>query len=631
MQTKLLKTTARLALILSASLAMTACSDSADFVGGDPVVVSPPPAPPAPPPPAPPPPPPPPPPAPPPSTGGSPTFATPQSTSRFLSQATFGATSETVQPFVGTDVSEWLLSEFAKQSSSSVDNLAADAARADGATSFNFVVGNSTTYTFWRDAVSGDAQLRDRMAFALSQILVASTFGGELLSDIPQPMAYYQDVLKRNAFGNYRDLLEEVTYSPAMGHYLTYIGNQKADPVTGRMPDENYAREILQLFTVGLVELNLDGTPVTGANGQPVELYTNADITGLARVFTGLDLTGADRENPGFDEEEIIDEWLLPMSIFPEFHSTEAKSFLGTTISSGTDAATSIDAALDHIMEHPNVGPFVGRQLIQRFTTSNPDPDYVQRVAETFNRGTFRLPNGTVVGTGRKGDLSATISAILLDPDNQMADALSDDRFGKLREPVLRFTHWARVAGVDASRPEYTLELYDTTSPRDMNQHPYRARSVFNFYRPGYVAPGTQSGELGLTVPELQIVNAASTPGFMNFMTFMLSRSSDDLEIEEIREEFLEADYPFSENLARRSFIANYSRELGLATDPAALVESLNQEMAYGSLSAETIEGIISAVEGVPLDDDDDMEGLRLRVIFAFLMVLASPDYTVQR
>ena len=164
-----------------------------------------------------------------------------------------------------------------------------------------------------------------------------------------------------------------------------------------------------------------------------------------------------------------------------------------------------------------------------------------------------------------------------------------------------------------------------------MNQHPYRARSVFNFYRPGYVAPGTQSGELGLTVPELQIVNAASTPGFMNFMTVMLSRSADDLELEEIREEFLEAEYPFSETLARRSFIPNYSREIGLASDPVALVESLNQEMAYGSLSVETVQGIITAVEGVPLDDDDDMEGLRLRVLFAFLMVLASPDYSVQR
>ena len=469
------------------------------------------------------------------------------------------------------------------------------------------------------------------MAYALSQILVASTFGGELLSDIPQPMAYYQDVLKRNAFGNYRDLLEEITYSPAMGHYLTYIGNQKADPVTGRMPDENYAREILQLFTIGLVELNQDGTPVIGANGQPVELYTNADITGLARVFTGLDLTGADRSDPGFDEEEILDEWLQPMSIFPELHSPEAKSFLGTTIPSGTDGASSIDAALDHIMDHPNVGPFIGRQLIQRFTTSNPDPDYVQRVAQAFDRGTFRLPNGTEVGTGRKGDLSATLSAILLDPDNQMEDALGSDQFGKLREPVLRFTHWARVAGVNASRPEYTLELYDTTSPRDMNQHPYRARSVFNFYRPGYVAPGTESGALGFTVPELQIVNAASTPGFMNFMTVMASRNPEDLELEEIREEFLEAEYPFSETLARQSFIPNYTRELGLANDPSALVRSLNDEMAYGSLSDETVQGIISTVESIPLDDSDDMDGRRFRVLFAFLMVLASPDYTVQR
>lgn len=413
------------------------------------------------------------------------------------------------------------------------------------------------------------------------------------MTDLPQPVAHYQDVLKRNAFGNYRDLLEEVTYAPAMGFYLTYMGNQKADPMTGRMPDENYAREILRLFTI--------------------------------------DLASAERDDPMFDNAENLNDWRSPMVVFPEAHSTASKSFLGTTIPAGTPAAESIDAALDHIMAHPNIGPFIGRQLIQRFTTSNPDADYVRRVAEAFNRGTYALPNGSTVGDGRKGDVRATISAVLLDPDNDLNASLASDTFGKLREPVLRFTHWARVTGVDASRPEYTAEVYDTTSPRDLNQHPYRSKSVFNFYRPGYIAPGTQSGASGMTVPELQIVNAASTPGFINFMTGMMARTPETAENEEFIEEFEEAGYPYDSALARRSFIPNYARELPLANDPEAMVEALNQELAYGTLSETTKQGIIAAVESLVMDDPDNEAGVRTRVLNAMLMVLASPDYTIQR
>lgn len=608
-------------LSASAFVFATACS------GGDGAPETPPPAsvtPPTPPPPPPPP--------PPPTIWTSEKFATEQSVSRFLSQATFGPTREMVTPLVGTDVSDWLLAEFAKESRSSQDDLDAYAARTANPqqTGFNFVVGNSTTHSFWRDAVQGDAQLRDRMVFALSQILVVSTFGGELLSDLPEPVAYYQDVIKRNALGNYRDLLEDVTYAPAMGFYLTYAGNQKADPNTGRMPDENYAREILQLFTIGLVELNMDGTPVLGTDGQPVPLYTNADITGLARVFTGLDLAIDDRTESG-----EISEWRRPMAVYPEEHSEQSKSFLGFTIPAGTPADQSIDLALDYIMAHPNVGPFVGRQLIQRFTTSDPSPAYVRRVAEAFNAGRYTLPNGTVVGDGRKGDLTATIAAILLDPENRLSSALQDDRFGKLREPVLKFTHWARIAGVNASRPEYVPLLYDTTQPGDLNQHPWRSKSVFNFYRPGYVAPGTRSGDLGMTVPELQILSAASQPGFLNFMTEMTTRTPEravlNITGEGLREEFDESGYPFDESIARAAFIPDFSAEEAIADDAAALVERLNQEMLYGTLSDTTRAGIIAAIERVDLTAGPLAEARRQRVIYAVLMVLASPDYSVQR
>ena len=322
------------------------------------------------------------------------------------------------------------------------------------------------------------------------------------------------------------------------------------------------------------------------------------------------------------------------MAIFPEAHSPEAKSFLGLTIPADTGAAQSIDMALDHIMAHPNVGPFIGRQLIQRFTTSDPSPQYIRRVAETFNAGRYTLPNGTVVGDGRKGDLQATLSAILLDPENEMATALANDRFGKLREPILKFTHWARMSSADASRPEYVPLLYDTTLPGDLNQHPWRSKSVFNFYRPGYVAPGTRSGELGMTVPELQILSAASMPGFLNFMTKMTGRTAESAEanLEEVewQLEFEESGFPYDLALGRASFIPNYSAEEALADDAAALVERLNQELLYGTMSEATRTGIVTAIESVPTDDPD-IDARRQRVLYAILLVLASPDYTVQR
>lgn len=616
------RTVLKSTLLASAALVVACSGGGGGTVPTDPVTVAPPSPPPPPPPPSPPPPP------PPPVTSGK--FSTAQTTSRFLTQATFGPSAQRVDALVGTDVSDWLLAEFNKPVSFVVPEMQAFIARHDEEGDHNELIGNVTTHSFWRNAISGDDQLRLRMSYALSQILVVSTFGGELLSDIPQPVAYYQDILQTHAFGNYRDLLEAVTYSPAMGHYLTYMGNQKGDPMTGRMPDENYAREILQLFTIGLVQLNPDGTPVLGANGQPVEIYTNADVTGLARVFTGLDLADADRSSDA-DDDDPPDSFLLPMQIVPENHSDRAKTFLGTTIPAGTPGAESIDAALDHIMAHPNVGPFVGRQLIQRFTSSNPDPDYVRRVAETFDRGTYQLPNGTLIGDGRKGDLRATLSAVLLDPDNQLDGALASSGFGKVREPVLRFTHWARLFEIDAQTPEYVNEIYDTTDPSTLSQHPYRSKSVFNFYRPGYVAPGTQSGALGMTVPELQIVNASSTPGFINFMSFMIFRASEDIEIEEIRQTFTEARFPFDEARARASFIPDYASEMALADDPAALVAVLDSEMAYGTLSEETKAGLITAVSAIQMDDADDLEGRLLRVQYAVLMILTSPDYLIQR
>ncbi|MEM7741029.1 MAG: DUF1800 family protein, partial [Pseudomonadota bacterium] len=507
------------------------------------------------------------PPSPPPSVSSA-EFATANSTSRFLTQATFGPTKDDVSNFTGTDPSAWFVAELAKPASLNLEVVQDYAERfeplADDITPTQL---GGTTFSFWRNAITADDQLRQRMAFALSQILVVSNISGDVLADIPEAIGYYQDVLTRNALGNYRDLLEEVTYSPAMAEYLTYLGNRRADPSTGRVPDENYAREILQLMSVGVLDINQDGTLKLDADGEPIEIYDNTDITGLAKVFTGLFFGGLTEVNDDFDFTQ--QDWASPLAMYDGIHSTEAKSFLGTTIPANTDGVTSIDMALDHIIAQPQVGPFIGRQLIQRFTTSNPDPDYISRVANAFDNGAYTLPDGTVVGDGRKGDLSATIAAILFDPDASMETALADTQFGKIREPILRFSHWARAFDADANNPEYNLTLYATEPTASLSQHPFRARSVFNFYRPGYIAPGTQSGALGLTVPELQIVNASSTPGYINFMTYhaLGVQEENDDEAAELAVYFEAAGVPFDDATFRRSFLPVYTDELALVGD----------------------------------------------------------------
>ena len=250
------------------------------------------------------------------------------------------------------------------------------------------------------NAIEGEDQLRQRMAFALSQILVISHAEGNLLFEVPNTVAHYQDILVSNAFGNYRDLLEEVTYAPAMGEYLTYLQNIKGDAATGRMPDENYAREVMQLFSIGLVELEQDGDVIT-QGGIPVEVYDNTDVTGLAKVFTGLSLSG---DEFFFDFRTLPPDALhSPMQVYPEWHSELEKTFLGTSIAAGTGPAESIDLALDALVDHPNTAPFLARQLIQRFVTSHPEPDYIGRVAAAFSEGQYTLPNGTIVGDGRRG------------------------------------------------------------------------------------------------------------------------------------------------------------------------------------------------------------------------------------
>lgn len=523
-----------------------------------------------------------------------------EGSSKFLMQATFGASMPEIEELAGSNVSQWFIDQTEIPATLALDVLL------HKQSSGQDLKLHSASDLFWEAAVSGPDQLRQRMAFALSQILVVSDDFSSDLRNQPLAMAYYMDILTRNAFGNYRDLLEEVTYSPAMALYLSYMRNQGADPDTGRFPDENYAREIMQLFTIGLVELNSDGSPKPGAP----ETYTIEDIMGLARVFTGLS------ERGGWGRgEAAVNGFYSPLVTYPEFHSTQEKSFLGTTIPAGTSVEDSIDMALDTLVSHPNVGPFIGHRLIQRFVTSNPTPAYVQRVATAFDTGSFVLPDGQPIGDGRRGDLGATLAAVLFDVEaRQPADHVAAD-FGKMREPILRFLQWSRAFKIaDASADEKTA-LANTSASVSLGQHPYKSPSVFNFYRPGYVANGTTTASVNLAAPEFQIVSESSIVGYANFMGSFVRDNTGNVT-----------------GSSGDAFRPDYSQELTFANDPEALVEHLDLLLTYGSMGNVEKNRIIAALNEMPIRDDANQdEDLERRVHLAVQMTVTSAAYSIQK
>lgn len=438
-------------------------------------------------------------------------------------------------------------------------------------------------HALWRRFITGKDQLRQRMMLALSEILVVS---GEGLGVPFLPAFYlagYMDLLESHAFGNFRDLLEAVTLNPAMGYYLSHRGNLKADPATGRVPDENYAREILQLFSIGLVELNVDGTPKL--DGQtPIDTYAQEDIVGLAKVFTGWEIEDRSTLKPSNAQR-------LPMKHYPDGHSLDEKRFLGVTIAAGTDGPTSLQVALDTIFNHPNVGPFIGRQLIQKLVSSNPTPSYVSRVAQVFNNN----------GQGVRGDLRAVLRAILIDVEARVPLSGRANQVGKLREPVVRFVQWARA--FKAYSPSGQFRRMSLSDPAtSLGQQPMRSPSVFNFFRPGYVPPNTEIAAQGLIAPEFQLLNETSAVGYINFMHQVIVDGLYDLR-------------------------ADYTEWLPLADTPDALVTRLNLLLAAGRLDASVEQRITQALASIPALDD---QGRTRRVQAACLLVMSSPTYLIQ-
>jgi len=530
---------------------------------------------------------------------------------RFLMQATFGPTEASINDLVDAGYSRWFRSQInAGAGLANVDRMRA--IQADFAARGESANADAIADLVWTDMIEGQDQLRQRMTFALSQILVVSYANTEV-AETESAVAFYLDVLDRNAFGNYRTLIEDVTYSPSMAQFLTYLNNRKEDPSINRVPDENYARELMQLFTIGLVELNQDGTPRLDANGAHIETYDNADITGLAKVFTGLSWNDG-RFGGTFPSNDAPTAAYSPLAIFPEEHSVSEKSFLNVTIPANTDAATSIDRALDALFTHDNAAPFLARQLIQRFVTSNPSPRYVSNVAAAFRTGWFRLPDGSTVGSLSRGDLTATLAAVLFDDEARLTSGASNPNFGKVREPVIRFAHWARVAGVNSASTLGSAglagegDLINTSAPTSLNQQAYRSPSVFNFFRPEYTAAGMETGNAGLVAPELQITTTTTVTSFANFMRRRIEATRPD-----------------------RTFMPRYTAELALADRPDALVDRLNLLLTAGGMSPEARAEAAAAVASVPMLANDDAGSRRRRVNAAMHLIVLSPDYYVQR
>jgi uncharacterized protein (DUF1800 family) len=441
-------------------------------------------------------------------------------------------------------------------------------------------------YTVWRNFASSPDPLRQRMVFALSQILVVSIegIGGSWAG---WGVAYYLDLLDQHAFGNFRALLEDVTLSPAMGIYLSMRGSRKAD-ASGRQPDENYAREIMQLFTIGLVELEADGTP-RRVGGAPAETYGEADVSGLARVFTGWDYGSGSSDGP----ERLV----KPLVNVASRHEAGAKTFLGTTVPANTSAVDSLRLALDHLFNHANVGPFIGKQLIQRLVTSNPSAAYVGRVSAVFNDN----------GAGVRGDLKAVLRAILTDPEaRNTSAALADAHGGKLREPALRFAAWARACNVGSASGQWRLGNLSDPATR-LGQSPMHSASVFNFYRPGYVPPNTAIATAGKVAPEFQITTESSVAGYLNFMQSSIANSG---------------------GLLSSDVKADYSAWLPLAGDAAALAAEANLLLAADQLSAARVALIRDAIAAMPSATSANRLS---RVHAAVLLTLAAPECLVAK
>jgi uncharacterized protein (DUF1800 family) len=518
---------------------------------------------------------PPPPPPPPPPPGISDAEAV-----RFLRQATFGPTAADVDAVIDMGYEDWIDAQIATPATSQVQIL-------NRLGTVDDETGQADRIEAWLEsALTGPDQLRQRVAFALSEILVVSEQSA--LFNQPYGLANYYDLLMNSAFGNYRQLMEDVTLSPVMGVYLSMLGNQKPNPAFNIRPDENYARELMQLFTIGLVELNGDGTVRVDGQSRPIPTYDQDIIEGFAHVYTGWMFGGSPTFiQPSFD-------YMQPMQAFVAFHDTEAKQVLNNeTIPAGQTPEQDLTAALDNIFAHPNVGPFISKQLIQKLVTSNPSPAYVQRIATVFNDN----------GAGVRGDLGAVVKAILL--DTEARNPPDSDEDGKVVEPVIRLLALWRAYGGTPRDGRYDFPVLGFVT----GQAPLAARSVFNFFQPGYAPPG-EIKQQGLVAPEMEIVDELSVALRYNVMTLAVVFWNSEVQSDLLEEFAIDIDV---------------SEEIAVAGDPDALVSMVAGKLTGGAISSELRAEALAMARLYP--DTDPAP----RALEAILTIATSPEFGTLR
>ncbi len=494
---------------------------------------------------------------------------------RLLTQATYGPTLSDMNALVNTSAEAWIDTQMQLPASYLTQGLA----------NGNQDQWNEYVNVWWRNSINAPDQLRQRVTFALSQILVISGQSG--FSEEQYGIANYYDILMRHAFGNFRDLLEDVTLSPIMGEYLSMKGNRKPDAQKNLRSDENYAREIMQLFTIGLEQLNPDGTVKRDADGVALPTYNQKDIENFARVFTGWHFANVD----SFRWPTVKD-YITPMQSYPEYHDTDEKTLLnGVVIPAGQSPESDLAMALDNLFNHPNVGPFISKQLIQRLVTSNPSPAYVRDVAAVFDSNS----------AGVRGSLGSTIKAILMHNEARNGASLNPNTFGKVKEPLLRVTNIWR-----AFKPKEVPKGFNYGwVHNELRQSPINSPTVFNFFRPDFRQAGTLNMQ-DLATPELQIIDESGVITLTNRLVantiwshnYMSDPSSDSIAI-------------------------NIDHEMQLEPDPNQLVNHLDRLLLGGTMS--------DGLRELTLELINNTNRASNKVVDAIFLIASSPEAAIQR
>lgn len=530
--------------------------------------------------------------------------------SRFLSQAGFGGSLAMIDTVVNMGIEAWIDSQFVTPPTYYSDTIwsiwqqSKDIYFGNGNTGFfpSRPDSKHMDYAWWNNILQAKDILRQKVAYAFSQILVISSEG--TLQGYGNATANYYDILVRNAFGNFYDMLYEVSIHPAMGIYLTHFENDKTDTTTNEYPDENYAREIMQLFTIGLDSLNLDGTPALDSNGQRIPTYDNNDIAEFAKIFTGLGAGDVSSQVNWTDEPSFgMGFWATKkdtfMTMYEDHHEPGEKHLLnGYIVPAGQSGMEDIQDAIQHLFDHPNVGPFISYRLIQRLVKSNPTPEYVAAVASVFNDN----------GNGVRGDLKAVVKAILMHPEARECYWINDPNQGQLREPILRKTQFINAIGLILSPLNnywnYKYWFYDET-----DHHPLHSPTVFNFYKPGFT-PNGPIEDAGNVAPEFEIYNSRTSIGFSRQVYRWV-------ETDKILETSYYEGYEYSS--------PDLASLMETAKDPDALLDHLDVLLTQGNLSDYTRHIIKNTLNEYGTSNDD----LDTRLKLATYLIMISPDFNI--